>query len=37
MNAPLARMLRPFAAPLAAAVALQALAGVASLVPWLVV
>lgn len=35
MNAPLARMLRPFAAPLAAAVALQALAGVASLVPWL--
>ncbi|ABC34726.1 ABC transporter ATP-binding protein [Burkholderia thailandensis] len=35
MNAPLSRMLRPFAAPLAAAVALQALAGVASLVPWL--
>ncbi|WP_431825341.1 ABC transporter ATP-binding protein [Burkholderia sp. F1] len=28
-------MLRPFAAPLAAAVALQALAGIASLVPWL--
>ena len=28
-------MLRPFAVPLAAAVVLQALAGVASLVPWL--
>ncbi|MCA8212499.1 ABC transporter ATP-binding protein/permease [Burkholderia cepacia] len=35
MKGPLLSMLRPFAAPLAAAVVLQALAGVASLVPWL--
>ncbi|RQR50860.1 ABC transporter ATP-binding protein [Burkholderia sp. Bp9126] len=35
MRSALSTMLRPFAAPLAAAVALQALAGVASLVPWL--
>ncbi|HIH2744459.1 ABC transporter ATP-binding protein/permease [Burkholderia aenigmatica] len=35
MKGPLLSMLRPFAVPLAAAVVLQALAGVASLVPWL--
>lgn len=35
MRGPLLSMLRPFAVPLAAAVVLQALAGVASLVPWL--
>ncbi|ALV60290.1 ABC transporter ATP-binding protein [Burkholderia cenocepacia] len=35
MKAPLLSMLRPFAVPLVAAVALQALAGIASLVPWL--
>ncbi|KER72756.1 multidrug ABC transporter permease [Burkholderia cepacia] len=35
MKGPLVSMLRPFAVPLAAAVVLQALAGVASLVPWL--
>ncbi|WP_069705451.1 ABC transporter ATP-binding protein [Burkholderia seminalis] len=35
MKGPLRSMLRPFAVPLAAAVVLQALAGVASLVPWL--
>ncbi|WP_175998850.1 ABC transporter ATP-binding protein [Burkholderia stabilis] len=35
MKRPLLTMLRPFAVPLTAAVALQALAGVASLVPWL--
>ncbi|MFJ1208326.1 ABC transporter ATP-binding protein [Burkholderia pyrrocinia] len=35
MKGPLLSMLRPFAVPLAAAVMLQALAGVASLVPWL--
>ncbi|VWB10015.1 multidrug ABC transporter permease [Burkholderia lata] len=34
MKGPLLSMLRPFAVPLVAAVALQALAGVASLVPW---
>ncbi|MDR8101369.1 ABC transporter ATP-binding protein/permease [Burkholderia cenocepacia] len=35
MKGPLLSMLRPFAVPLVAAVALQALAGIASLVPWL--
>ncbi|WP_423380663.1 ABC transporter ATP-binding protein [Burkholderia sp. LMG 32019] len=35
MKGPLLSMVRPFAVPLAAAVVLQALAGVASLVPWL--
>ncbi|CAB3973082.1 multidrug ABC transporter permease [Burkholderia cenocepacia] len=35
MKGPLLSMLRPFAVPLVAAVVLQALAGVASLVPWL--
>lgn len=35
MKRPLFSMLRPFAVPLVAAVVLQALAGVASLVPWL--
>ncbi|VWD49351.1 multidrug ABC transporter permease [Burkholderia lata] len=35
MKRPLLSMLRPFAVPLGAAVVLQALAGVASLVPWL--
>ncbi|MDN7876871.1 ABC transporter ATP-binding protein [Burkholderia aenigmatica] len=35
MKGALLSMLRPFAVPLAAAVVLQALAGVASLVPWL--
>ncbi|MGS0894512.1 ABC transporter ATP-binding protein [Burkholderia stagnalis] len=35
MRSPLSGMLRPFAWPLATAVVLQALAGVASLVPWL--
>ncbi|WP_175864648.1 ABC transporter ATP-binding protein [Burkholderia cepacia] len=35
MKGPLLSMLRPFAVPLAVAVVLQALAGVASLVPWL--
>ncbi|UEP37271.1 ABC transporter ATP-binding protein/permease [Burkholderia ambifaria] len=35
MKGPLFSMLRPFAVPLVAAVVLQALAGIASLVPWL--
>lgn len=35
MKGALLSMLRPFAVPLVAAVALQALAGIASLVPWL--
>ncbi|MCA8051599.1 ABC transporter ATP-binding protein [Burkholderia arboris] len=35
MKGPLLSMLRPFAGPLATAVGLQALAGIASLVPWL--
>ncbi|PNF06685.1 ABC transporter ATP-binding protein [Burkholderia cenocepacia] len=35
MKGSLLSMLRPFAVPLVAAVALQALAGIASLVPWL--
>ncbi|MBN3835019.1 ABC transporter ATP-binding protein [Burkholderia sp. Ac-20344] len=35
MKGPLLSMLRPFAVPLVTAVLLQALAGVASLVPWL--
>ncbi|MGY6241190.1 ABC transporter ATP-binding protein [Burkholderia ambifaria] len=35
MKGPLFSMLRPYAVPLVAAVVLQALAGIASLVPWL--
>ncbi len=34
MTPPLHQILRPFLLPLAAAIGLQALAGIASMVPW---